>query len=117
MNTGERIIKARTKKGWNQRELARRVNLNASVMNRIESGDRAIRDDELVRLAKALGVSTDYLLGITNDKETELTEEARQMFGDPDLYQFYFEKIPQTDEQKLRKYRRMIELMEEDEKK
>lgn len=50
--------------------MARRVNLNFSVMNRVESGERPIKDHELVDLADVLGVSTDYLLGITDKKES-----------------------------------------------
>ncbi|WP_203363044.1 helix-turn-helix transcriptional regulator [Bacillus sp. REN10] len=73
MNIGKRIIQLREKKGWSQRELARRVNLNVSVMNRIESGDRPIKDHELAVLSDVLDVNADYLLGRTNNPETENT--------------------------------------------
>lgn len=67
MNIGERIIKLREKRGWSQRELARRIDINVSVMNRIESGERPVKDQELLKLSSVLEVSTDYLLG----KESE----------------------------------------------
>ncbi|GGN55033.1 helix-turn-helix domain-containing protein [Oceanobacillus indicireducens] len=63
MSIGKRIIELRENKNWSQRELARRVNLNVSVMNRIESEDRPIKDHELDKLATVLDVTTDYLLG------------------------------------------------------
>lgn len=67
---GKRIINLREAKNWSQRELARRVDLNFSVMNRIESGERPVKDHELVDLSDALGVSTDYLLGKTSDSKS-----------------------------------------------
>lgn len=76
MDIGKRIIFLREKKGWSQRELARRVNLNPSVMNRIEQSERPIKDKELAKIADVLDVTTDYLLGRTNDpKLTEKDEK------------------------------------------
>lgn len=62
MDVGARIVSLREKAGLNQLEFSQKVGLNNSVMNRIEKGTRAIRDDELVAIANCLGVSTDYLL-------------------------------------------------------
>lgn len=64
---GLRIINLREKRNWSQRELARRVGLNASVMNRIELGERPIKDFELDKIASTLDTTTDYLLGRTNN--------------------------------------------------
>lgn len=66
MSIGKRIIELRQKKGWSQRELARRVNLNVSVMNRIELDERPVKDHELAKLANVLDTTTDYLLGLSN---------------------------------------------------
>lgn len=63
MDVGSRIIRLRERKNWNQRELAKRIGLNVSVMNRIESGDRPIKDHELSIIADVLETSADYLLG------------------------------------------------------
>ncbi len=62
MSVGERIIKLREQKQWNQKELAYEININVSVMNRIEKGTRSITDIEIVKIAEVLGISTDYLL-------------------------------------------------------
>lgn len=67
MNTGERIRNVRENKGIFQQELADAIDLNVSVLNRIEKGTRPIRDDELVKIANTLSVSSDYLLGISNN--------------------------------------------------
>ncbi len=60
---GKRIISLREQKDWSQRELAKRVDLNPSVMNRIELEERPIKDYELDMIASVLQTSTDYLLG------------------------------------------------------
>jgi len=72
MNIGERIIKLREKRGWSQRELARRIDINVSVMNRIESGERPVKDHELLKLSNVLEVSTDYLLGKEDSENDNL---------------------------------------------
>lgn len=68
MNAGRRIARLREEKGLSQLEFSHRVNINNSVMNRIEKGIRPIRDDELLAISKCLGVSTDYLLGNSPNK-------------------------------------------------
>lgn len=70
MEIGRRIVSLREKRGWTQKELANRVKLNVSVMNRIELNERPVKDNELLNLANVLEVSTDYLLGRTNQKNT-----------------------------------------------
>lgn len=63
-----KIINLRESKDWSQAELARRLDVNKSVMNRIESGERKVSSDELKKLSDIFDVSTDYLLGRTDDK-------------------------------------------------
>lgn len=63
---GERIVDLRSLKGWNQKELATRIELAPSQLSRIESGEtKNISGDILVKLAKEFRVSTDYILGLT----------------------------------------------------
>lgn len=63
---GERIADFRSVKGWNQKELAKRMELAPSQLSRIESGEtKNISSDILVKLAKVFHVSTDYILGLT----------------------------------------------------
>lgn len=76
MTIQERIVICREKKGWSQRELANRVNINYSVMNRIESGTRPIKDHELNKLANVLDVSADYLLGRSTVSERNEEQDS-----------------------------------------
>ena len=48
MNIGARIKYLREKNDMSQKQLSEKAKINTSVMNRIESGERPIRDDELV---------------------------------------------------------------------
>jgi transcriptional regulator with XRE-family HTH domain len=63
MNVGKRILHLREQMGLSQKDLAEKVSIDKSVMNRIELGTRSIRDDELFKFADVLGVTTDYILG------------------------------------------------------
>lgn len=69
MTTGEKIRNTREDMDILQQELANAIGMNVSVLSRIEKGTRAIRDDELVKIAQKLQVTTDYLLGNTQSKQ------------------------------------------------
>lgn len=58
-----RIYELRQQKNLTQKELAKKLNINHSVLSRIETNERPIKDDELLKIADFFNVSTDYLLG------------------------------------------------------
>ncbi|MER2039681.1 MAG: helix-turn-helix transcriptional regulator [Solibacillus sp.] len=118
MDIGRKIISLRERRGWTQRELANRVNLNVSVMNRIESNERPIKDNELLNLANVLEVSTDYLLGrIDTLALQEKEEDEFQAFiNDPELGVWYKE-LPKSDEEELRKLRMIWEMIKSEKNK
>ncbi|WP_199426934.1 helix-turn-helix domain-containing protein [Thermaerobacillus caldiproteolyticus] len=79
-HVGERIRELREKRDWSQREFAKRVGINYSVINRIELGKRPVEDHELAKIADLFDVTTDYLLGRTDDPhgytiENQIEEE------------------------------------------
>ncbi len=67
---GERITKRREQMGWSQTDLARMLGIAPS---RISEFERGIKTDcnlsTAKRLARALGVSIDYLAGTWDDEE------------------------------------------------
>ena len=73
---GERISQARTKRGWNQSELARRVGKPRQHLSQIEQGKQQPRAELLIELATVLGVSTDYLLGRVHDASQPAAQET-----------------------------------------
>ena len=68
---GARIAALRRKAGLSQAELASRLQISASAMGMYEQGRREPSAQMLVTLAKALGVTTDYLLTGTSNGEQE----------------------------------------------
>lgn len=63
---GDRIGDLRTNLGLTKKELSQLTGIDASQITRIENGDlKTISSDYLIKLSKALKVSTDYILGLT----------------------------------------------------
>jgi transcriptional regulator with XRE-family HTH domain len=65
----ERLKKAREMRGYNQTELANRAKLPPSSVSHFEAGPRKPSFENLKRLAMALNVTTDYLLGRVDSPE------------------------------------------------
>ena len=64
-----RLRTAREKRDLSQRELASRAHFQASAISHFETGGRKPSFDNLRRLADALDVTTDYLLGRVTDAQ------------------------------------------------
>jgi transcriptional regulator with XRE-family HTH domain len=60
---GQRIRSARRSKGWTQAELGFRARLRETTICRYELGYHTPSIKHLIRIADALGVSVDSLLG------------------------------------------------------
>lgn len=63
-NIGQRLYDLRIERDIQQGELARALNMNQSVLNRIERGTRPARDCEVRDMAIYFHVSADLLLGL-----------------------------------------------------
>ena len=59
---GRRIREERKKSDLTQEQLAELVNVSATYIGFIERGERTLTLAKLISIAKALGVSVDYLL-------------------------------------------------------
>ncbi|MEK5175130.1 helix-turn-helix domain-containing protein [Heyndrickxia sp. FSL W8-0496] len=69
---GERLKKARERKGLSQTEVYRRTNINNKTLSRYEKGGSEPDSETLKILANIYDVSADYLLGIsTNESPIE----------------------------------------------
>src|SRR3546814_20013829 len=71
---------ARDLRGLDQAELARRASLPASSISHFEHGPRKPSFENLRRLAQALNVTTDYLLGRVDDPD--VAAEADPLYRD-----------------------------------
>jgi transcriptional regulator with XRE-family HTH domain len=74
----ERLLLARRRKGWTQQELAKRAGVTYVTISRIEIGEaKQVYVETVMRLAKALDVTTDALLGMDEfqiDRNKESTQ-------------------------------------------
>lgn len=68
MNTAQRIAALRDEKHMSQAELAKNLNISASTVGMWETGKRMPSPDLIKSLAKLFDVSSDYLLGITDER-------------------------------------------------
>lgn len=85
---GKRITDRRKSLGWTQEELADKGDLTPQFVSYAESGKRAMRPENLLKLLSALGVSADFLLSgdiidkdllLMSDKLRKLTPEQRNI--------------------------------------
>lgn len=59
---GSRVKEMRKNRHWTQKELANRVDVRFQLLNKYEGGQHIPPADTLIRLAKALDTTVDYLL-------------------------------------------------------
>ena len=69
---GERIRTAREKMNMKQEDLASKLFCKREVVSYYENGNRDIKTDTLRRLSEILGVTTDYLLGLSRAETKDI---------------------------------------------
>ena len=67
MNLAIKLRELRKEKGFTQSELAKTTGLATSCISMIEIGQREANAHTIFALAKALNVTSDYLLGLEDD--------------------------------------------------
>ena len=81
---GERVRRRRMALGLNQTAFADTVGIPVPTLSSIEHGHQSIYVERAVHLAQALGVSTDYLLGLTDDPQPRrVTMKASKTAQEP----------------------------------
>lgn len=76
---GKRILDRRKQLGLTQEALAEKAEVTTQFVSYAESGKRAMRPENLLKISVALGVSADYLLtGDIIDKDSLLISEKLQ---------------------------------------
>lgn len=69
---GGKLKTLRENRGWSQGELAKRAGVTKSAISTYELGVRTPSANVLCAFAKALGVSADYLLGLSSARCVDL---------------------------------------------
>jgi len=72
-----RVKTLRKEKGLSQEALARKIEIPRSALSQIETGERRVTTDELVRLSEALSTPPGVLLGTETEPEVCLARDAK----------------------------------------
>jgi transcriptional regulator with XRE-family HTH domain len=62
-----RLKDIREDRDLTQREVADHLHIRQNTYSQYENGQRGLPIDTLIKLARYFGVSTDYILGLTDD--------------------------------------------------
>ena len=69
IGVGERIKKRRGELGWTQDELCKKAEISKGFLSDVENDKRSVSADNLLEIARALGVSLDFLMTGKASKE------------------------------------------------
>ena len=83
-----RLDQVRKEKGLTQSKLASKAGITKSAMSCYIRRKRIPRGDILVSIARALDVSIDYLVGISNVKKRQTNADRIRNMSDEELAQF-----------------------------
>ncbi len=73
VNMGEKLKALRLEKNLTQKQVADRIGLAISAVSSYESGMRYPSYEALIQLARIFHVSTDYLLGMTDTRNIDIS--------------------------------------------
>ena len=76
----EKLVELRTSKGVTQEDVAQSLSISNKTVSRWENGASTPDLPMVIELAKYYGVTTDTLLGLSEDKKQSTTEEIRSLF-------------------------------------
>lgn len=64
----QRIIEIRKEQGYSQKDIAEMLNTTQQQYAKYENGIQEIPTRRIIELAKLFNITTDYLLGLSNNK-------------------------------------------------
>lgn len=112
-SAGERIRYLRNKREWSLRELEKRTGINYSVLSRIESGKRAITDEEIKIFSDIFDVSSDFILGRIDNMELTIEEKLDRALQLRDGEKIYFYDMEGLTDEDIEMLKKQIELYRE----
>ncbi|WP_153732744.1 helix-turn-helix domain-containing protein [Sporosarcina obsidiansis] len=112
---GERLKKLRTESKLTQDELGKKINVTKVSISGYENGNRSPDTETLQKIADTFNVTTDYLLGRSDNPRKTADEEFEVFANDPELERWY-RKLPESDEEDIRKLREMWDIIRRDKK-
>lgn len=73
LNFGEKLRNLRKQKNLTQKQLADMIGVKNSIISFYEVGDRIPSPEIIIKLAKALHTTSDYLLGIEKTESVDVS--------------------------------------------
>lgn len=103
---GNRIKLTREHLNYTQARLSTEANITPAAISQIESGDRIPSTPVLRKIASVLKVSTDFLLGNTNDTE------LKDLIQDEGVQKFYrgFKDLSSDDQKFIQQQMELLKL-------
>lgn len=102
-----RLVEARELIGCNRKEFADKLNIPYRTITNYENGAREAGSDYLARVATVCGVTTDWILGVSDDKKSPSSTEAAPGRDDPETDSlrstllYNFEQLNQEGQERL----------------
>ena len=101
----DRLVSLMRQKGITQKQLSTQTNITPSAMSYYANGSRTPSGEILAKIAKALGTSADYLLGITDVPQTSSPN--------PELH-YLQRNLGKLDQEQLRKAEALLKTVFDD---
>lgn len=84
---GDRIMLRRKQLGYTQEQAAEKSNLSHQFFSSVETGRKNLRAESIIKVAKALEVSTDYLLmGVINQVDINNISKSLSKLNGTELH-------------------------------
>lgn len=83
MTTGKRIADLRKKRSWTQPMLADKMSVSQSTITMWENDKRAVSSEDVKKLAKLFGTTTDYILGIDDSLPINVIPVSSKLADQP----------------------------------
>ena len=80
-NISKKIKELREQNNITQNKLANDLFIKQQTVAQWENGSRALKADSIISLAKYFNVSTDYLLGLTENTSTNISRSEERRVG------------------------------------
>jgi transcriptional regulator with XRE-family HTH domain len=124
----ERLKQLRKENGITMEDLAEEIGTTKSTISRYENNKREPKKHFIEKTAEYFNVSTDYLLGLKNEKSSA-DKIKKAISDDPELHdvwdkiskrenlQLLFKQTKNLDDSSIRQIIRIIKAIEEDEEK
>lgn len=105
---GKRIKELRIENGYTLKQLGEMLNLGESTMSMYESGKRKPDYDTLIRLSQIFGVTTDYLLGVSDIRDPNIAQPIAE-----NTISYEVDDLSEESKKELENYIRLLKIRDQ----